>query len=213
MNINNKLKLYCKICQRFFRDKDALKCHLNSFTHKKKLEKISNNVEFYIENYTNHLKNKFKEILKRKYKNCWVNSNDVYNDYVNDRENVIYLGSTKYKNLNDLVIELKNENFIKMKGNENGIFVYFDDNSEKEKKKKKISLIEKINVKMEKIDKQNNNKNINNNNNKNENENDKKIFKPLILNDFNGIEISFNNNNNNNNKILGKKRQLIEKKL
>ena len=30
MNINNKLKLYCKICQRFFRDKDALKCHLNS---------------------------------------------------------------------------------------------------------------------------------------------------------------------------------------
>jgi hypothetical protein len=56
MNINNKLKLYCKICQRFFRDKDALKCHLNYFSHKKTLDKISNNVEFYIENYTNYLK-------------------------------------------------------------------------------------------------------------------------------------------------------------
>ena len=212
MNINNKLKLYCKICQRFFRDKDALKCHLNSFTHKKKLEKISNNVEFYIENYTNQLKNKFKEILRRKYKKCWVNSNDVYNDYVSDRENNIYLNSTKYKNLNDLIIELKNENIIKMKANEDGIFIYYDDNTDnKEKKKKKISLIEKINVEMEKIDKKNNNKNniLNNNKNSNENGNEKNI-KPLILDNFNGFEISFNNNNN---KILGKKRKLIEKKL
>jgi len=191
---------------------------------------VSENPNFYINNYSKEFEKDYLDILKRNYRSNWVSANKIYQDYISDK-NSTHMNSTRWSTLTGFIkhlesigkIELQEEindkNIIevkikyiekthnivkerdKIKNRKNEKLFY-----EKFKEKKLLERIERdreneMKILKERIEK--NNKELNNNNILNINE---KNNKNNTLDNDNKIEILLNfKEKQKKNFLIGKK--------
>jgi DNA/RNA-binding protein KIN17 len=123
-----KVKYFCTMCSKQCQDKDGFKCHLNSDHHKKNLQIVSKNPEFFINQYSNEFQNGFLDILKRGYQNQFESSNKVYQDYISDRF-ATHLNATKWTTLTGFVKHLEETGKCELAISEKEIKIKYIDNS------------------------------------------------------------------------------------
>lgn len=143
----HKLKYFCQICNKQLKDRDGYKCHLNSAFHKQNIELVSQNPDYYINNYSQEFESGFLEILKRSYPNSLVSANKVYQEYIADKYST-HLNATKWTNLSSFIQHLKNSGKCIVEYDETESKVRYVDNSpealrEKLKFEKKQKVTEK----------------------------------------------------------------------
>ena len=103
-----KQKYFCQTCNRQCNDKDGFLCHLKSNTHRINMEKIAENPEFFINQYSYEFEKGFVDILKRNYNDAFVSANKVYQEYICDKF-ATHLNATRWTTLTGFIksLELK----------------------------------------------------------------------------------------------------------
>jgi DNA/RNA-binding protein KIN17 len=104
-----KQKYFCQICDRQCRDKDGFNCHMNSNTHKLNMERVAQNPEEYINNYSLQFEKDFLDLLKRSSNSNFVSANRVYQEYITDKT-ATHMNATRWTTLSEFI------NYLQLKG-------------------------------------------------------------------------------------------------
>lgn len=195
-----KEKYFCQICLRQCHDKDGFNCHVKSKSHLKNMQRIANNPDVYIDNYSEIFTKGYLDILKRFYKDKYISANKVYDKYINENDSSISLNSTKWESLVKFIEHLKHSNKISIKPKDNDIMIKYIDNT----------LLIKDNHNKDKHNQQNiyekilhQQPTVNNDNHLQSHAN-KQQLNPYT--NVNKIEITLNTNKTSVNSFLGNKR-------
>lgn len=105
----HKLKYFCQVCNKQLKDKDGFKCHLASNFHNLNIQRVAQNPDYFINNYSLEFEKGFLDIIKRNYPEVYVSSNKVYQEYISDSTNT-HLNATKWTNLSSFIKYLKETN-------------------------------------------------------------------------------------------------------
>jgi DNA/RNA-binding protein KIN17 len=112
-----KQKYFCQICSRQCRDKDGFKCHIQSITHQRNMEIVSEDPDRFINTYSKEFESGFVDIVKRNYKDIFVSANRVYIEYLNDKD-AIHLNGTRWNSLTVFLKHLESCGLIAFQANE-----------------------------------------------------------------------------------------------
>jgi DNA/RNA-binding protein KIN17 len=109
-----KQKYFCQICDRQCRDKDGFICHMNSNTHKLNMERVAQNPEEYINNYSFQFEKDFLDVLKRLSHSSYISANRVYQEYITDKT-ATHMNATRWSTLTDFIKNLQQRGKIEIK--------------------------------------------------------------------------------------------------
>jgi DNA/RNA-binding protein KIN17 len=109
-----KQKYFCQICDRQCRDKDGFNCHMNSNTHKFNMERVAQNPEEYINNYSLQFEKDFLDLLKRSSNSNFVSANRVYQEYITDKT-ATHMNATRWTTLSGFINYLQQRGKIEIK--------------------------------------------------------------------------------------------------
>lgn len=129
-----KEKFFCQVCNRQCQDKDGFKCHLNSSTHRKNIERVAKNPEKYIEEYSSEFMKGYLDVIRRE--DQWVSANVVYDKYIKEKGSV-GLNTTKWESLAKFLEFISKEKKVKLEPKENDILIKYIDKEIEDKKEKK----------------------------------------------------------------------------
>ena len=135
-----KTKWYCQMYQKQCRDENGFKCHWQSEGHKRMIELYSSNPEKYQNKFSNQFLHKFLQILEFKYCDSQVKTNNVYNEYIQDK-NHIHMNSTRWKSLTCFVTYLQSNELVEVEEKEDGPYIKLITNKEVKKNLKKKKMI------------------------------------------------------------------------
>lgn len=95
-----KLKYYCQICGKQCRDDNGFKNHLNSPSHRGKVESLSSGA---IANYSKQFENDFIKLLKQNHGTKYINANKFYQEYILNDKDHVHLNSTRWRTLTQFI--------------------------------------------------------------------------------------------------------------
>ncbi|OTF77352.1 DNA/RNA-binding protein KIN17-like protein [Euroglyphus maynei] len=121
-----KLKFYCQMCQKQCRDANGFKCHLTSEAHQRQLLLFSENPNRYMDEFSSEFLKDFLHLLKRRYSTKRVLANQVYQEYIKDR-NHLHMNSTRWCTLTGLVKWMGRKGICHVENNEKGWFITYID--------------------------------------------------------------------------------------
>lgn len=143
-----KLKFYCQMCQKQCRDANGFKCHLTSEAHQRQLLLFSENPNRYMDEFSSEFMKDFLHLLKRRYSTKRVLANQVYQEYIKDR-NHLHMNSTRWCTLTGFVKWMGRKGICHVEENEKGLFMTYIDRdpetlvrNEKKMKRDKLSKTE-----------------------------------------------------------------------
>jgi len=147
-----KLKFYCQMCEKQCRDENGFKCHTMSETHQRQLLLFADNCDTYLDQFSKDFKDEYLALLKRRFNGRRVQANNVYQEYINDRDHV-HMNSTQWETLTEFVKWLGREGECKVDDTEKGWFVtYIDRDPEAIKRaEKKTKMVANDEEKSERI--------------------------------------------------------------
>ncbi|KAI9493139.1 domain of Kin17 curved DNA-binding protein-domain-containing protein [Zychaea mexicana] len=125
-----KLKFYCQVCEKQCRDENGFKCHVNSESHQRQMLLVAENPGQFMHNYSDQFKKDFLAILSRAHGTKRVFANNVYQEYISDRQH-IHMNSTKWNSLSEFVKYLGREGICQVDETERGWYITWIDNSPK----------------------------------------------------------------------------------
>ncbi|MCL4130495.1 UNVERIFIED_CONTAM: hypothetical protein GTU68_006092 [Idotea baltica] len=141
-----KLRWYCQMCQKQCRDENGFKCHTTSEGHQRQLLLFAENPDKYLDSFSEDFMEGYISLLKRRFGTKRVHANNVYQEYIHDRDHV-HMNSTQWETLTDFVKWLGREGHCIVDETEKGWFVaYIDREPEtllKQEKKIKKEKFEK----------------------------------------------------------------------
>uniref|UniRef100_A0A0K0FJW4 DNA/RNA-binding protein KIN17 (inferred by orthology to a human protein) n=1 Tax=Strongyloides venezuelensis TaxID=75913 RepID=A0A0K0FJW4_STRVS len=130
-----KLKWFCQMCQKQCRDQHGFKCHLTSEAHQRQLLLFAENSNEYMREFNKEFETAFLKILKSTYGTKRVRANDVYQDYIRDKQNV-HMNATSWHTLTGFIHYLSKTGKARIDENEKGWWIqYIDQEAELRKKK------------------------------------------------------------------------------
>jgi DNA/RNA-binding protein KIN17 len=97
-----KLKFYCQMCAKQCRDENGFKCHCLSEGHQRQMGIFAENPDKFLDVFSAAFEEGYLELLARRYGARRVNANQVYNEYIQDKEHV-HMNSTIWPTLSDFV--------------------------------------------------------------------------------------------------------------
>ncbi|KAH7640667.1 dna/rna-binding protein kin17-like protein [Dermatophagoides farinae] len=121
-----KLKFYCQMCQKQCRDANGFKCHLTSEAHQRQLLLFSENPNRYMDEFSSDFLKDFLHLLKRRYSTKRVLANQVYQEYIKDRDH-LHMNSTRWCTLTGLVKWMGRKGICHVENNEKGWFITYID--------------------------------------------------------------------------------------
>jgi len=119
-----KLKWYCQICEKQCRDENGFKCHKDSEPHKRQMEIFSKRSSHMINQYSKEFESDFMRLLSRRYPSTKVSANQVYNDFIKDRDH-IHMNSTFWTTLSEFVVYLGKEGKCEVEETPKGWFIKY----------------------------------------------------------------------------------------
>ena len=128
-----KLRWYCQVCQKQCRDENGYKNHIQSEPHQRKVSVFSEDANRHVEDFSRQFQEGFLDILKRRYATKRVYANQVYQEYISDRDHV-HMNSTRWATLSEFVIQLGRAGICKIEEGERfgSWYVQWIDNSPRE---------------------------------------------------------------------------------
>lgn len=106
-----KLKYYCQICGKQCRDENGFKNHLNSPSHRGKVESLSSGA---IANYCKQFEHDFLKLLKQNHGSKFINANKFYQEYILNDKDHIHLNSTRWRTLTQFIKYLGTNSKVKV---------------------------------------------------------------------------------------------------
>ena len=141
-----KLRWYCQMCQKQCRDENGFKCHTTSESHQRQLLLFAENPNKYLDSFSEEFFEGYISLLKRRFGTKRVHANNVYQEYIHDRDHV-HMNATEWETLTDFVKWLGRQGHCIVDETEKGWFVaYIDRDPEtllREKQKAKREKHEK----------------------------------------------------------------------
>ncbi|KAG8195141.1 hypothetical protein JTE90_023318 [Oedothorax gibbosus] len=139
-----KLRWYCQMCQKQCRDENGFKCHTMSESHQRQLLLFSENPNKYIDQFSQDFLDDFTQLLKRRFGTKRVHANQVYQEYIADR-NHLHMNSTQWETLTDFVKWLGREGHCNVDETEKGWFVaHIDRDPETIRRQEAVQKSEKM---------------------------------------------------------------------
>lgn len=121
-----KLRWYCQMCQKQCRDENGFKCHLTSESHQRQLLLFADDPDKYIDTFSQEFLDMFLELLKRRFGTKRVQANNVYQEYISDREHT-HMNATQWETLTDFVQWVGKEGHCVVDETEKGWFIAYID--------------------------------------------------------------------------------------
>ncbi|KAJ6225464.1 hypothetical protein RDWZM_004009 [Blomia tropicalis] len=121
-----KLKFFCQMCQKQCRDANGFKCHLTSEAHQRQLLLFSENPNKYMNDFSSEFLKDFLHLLKRRYSTKRVFANQVYQEYIKDRDH-LHMNSTRWCTLTGLVKWMGRKGICHVDHTEKGWFITYID--------------------------------------------------------------------------------------
>ncbi|XP_013789460.1 DNA/RNA-binding protein KIN17-like [Limulus polyphemus] len=141
-----KLRWYCQMCQKQCRDENGFKCHTLSESHQRQLLLFAENPDKYIDSFSEEFLNTFMELLKRRFGTKRIHANQVYQEYIADRDH-LHMNSTQWETLTDFVKWLGREGHCTVDETEKGWFItYIDRDPETIRRQEAVSKKEKLDM-------------------------------------------------------------------
>lgn len=121
-----KLRWYCQMCQKQCRDENGFKCHTMSESHQRQLLLFAENPDKYIDQFSEEFLDGFMELLRRRFGTRRVHANQVYQEYIADR-NHLHMNATQWETLTEFVKWLGRAGHCTVDETEKGWFVTYID--------------------------------------------------------------------------------------
>ncbi|GIY49967.1 hypothetical protein CDAR_184011 [Caerostris darwini] len=134
------------MCQKQCRDENGFKCHTMSESHQRQLLLFAENPDKYIDQFSQEFLDDFMHLLKRRFGTKRVHANQVYQEYISDR-NHLHMNATQWETLTEFVKWLGQKGHCNVDETEKGWFISYIDRDpetimrqEALKKQKKMKL-------------------------------------------------------------------------
>ena len=125
-----RLKFYCQMCQKQCRDENGFKCHTTSETHLRQMELFSQNPTHYLDQLSNEFEESFLKLLSRRFNTTTVDSNKVYNEFIQDKEHS-HMNATKWETLSGFIQYLGRTGKVRVEETDRGLYItWIDTNPE-----------------------------------------------------------------------------------
>lgn len=121
-----KLRWYCQMCQKQCRDENGFKCHTMSESHQRQLLLFADNPESFLDSFSEEFLEGYLGLLKRRFGTKRVHANNVYQEYIQDRDHV-HMNATQWETLTDFVKWLGREGHCVVDETEKGWYVTYID--------------------------------------------------------------------------------------
>lgn len=139
-----KLRWYCQMCQKQCRDENGFKCHTMSESHQRQLLLFAEDPDKYLDSFSEEFLEGYESLLKRRFGTKRVHANNVYQEYIQDRDHV-HMNATKWETLTDFVKWLGREGRCLVDETEKGWYVaYIDRDPETIRRQKQMERREKF---------------------------------------------------------------------
>ena len=120
------LRWYCQMCQKQCRDENGFKCHTMSESHLRQMEMFSENSTKFMDEFSREFEQGMIEIIKRKARSQRKNANELYRDYISDKQH-FHMNATIWETLTDFVMYLGRKGMCEVDETEKGWFVMYID--------------------------------------------------------------------------------------
>lgn len=141
-----KLRWYCQMCQKQCRDENGFKCHTMSESHQRQLLLFAENPDKYIDSFSEEFLNTFMELLKRRFGTKRIHANQVYQEYISDRDH-LHMNATQWETLTEFVKWLGREGYCTVDETEKGWFItYIDRDPETIRRQEAVAKKEKLDM-------------------------------------------------------------------
>lgn len=138
-----KLRWYCQMCQKQCRDENGFKCHTMSESHQRQLLLFAENPDKYLDSFSEEFYTDILSVLKRRFGTKRVQANNVYQEYIHDR-NHVHMNATQWETLTEFVKWLGREGHCIVDETEKGWYVtYIDRDPETILRQEKLAKKEK----------------------------------------------------------------------
>jgi len=121
-----KLRWYCQMCNKQCRDENGFKCHCMSESHQRQMEMFSENSTQFMDEFSREFEEGMMEIIKRKARSQRQNANQLYRDYIADKQH-FHMNATIWETLTDFVMYLGRKGMAEVDETEKGWFVTWID--------------------------------------------------------------------------------------
>lgn len=121
-----KLRWYCQMCQKQCRDENGFKCHTMSESHQRQLLLFADNPDRFLDSFSEEFLEGYVSLLKRRFGTKRVHANNVYQEYIQDRDHV-HMNATQWETLTDFVKWLGREGHCVVDETEKGWYVAYID--------------------------------------------------------------------------------------
>ncbi|XP_055344713.1 DNA/RNA-binding protein KIN17-like [Paramacrobiotus metropolitanus] len=119
-----KLRWYCQMCQKQCRDANGFKCHVTSEAHQRQLLLFGESPTQFLGGFSADFEKGYMDILKRRFGTRRVNANQVYQEYIKDKDH-IHMNSTKWMTLTGFVMYLGRSGKCAVDETEKGWFIKY----------------------------------------------------------------------------------------
>jgi DNA/RNA-binding protein KIN17 len=119
------------MCEKQCRDENGFRCHINSEGHQRQMLLFAGKSGKFIEDFSKQFMNGFLQILQRRYSTTRVFANQVYQEYISDR-NHLHMNATRWATLTEFCYYLSRRGFVKVDETEKGPWLTWIDNSPQE---------------------------------------------------------------------------------
>lgn len=121
-----KLRWFCQMCQKQCRDQNGFKCHIASESHQRQLLLFGENPGKYLWEFSKEFDRDFTDILRRCHGTKRVFANQVYQEYIRDK-NHVHMNATKWVTLSGYVRYLGATGKCKIEESEKGWWITWID--------------------------------------------------------------------------------------
>ena len=139
-----KLRWYCQMCQKQCRDENGFKCHTMSESHQRQLLLFAEDPDKYLDSFSQEFLDGYLSLLKRQFGTKRVHANNVYQEYIHDRDHV-HMNATQWETLTDFVKWMGRQGHCTVDETEKGWYVtYIDRDPETIMRQEKMAKKEKF---------------------------------------------------------------------
>nr|ACO11746.1 KIN, antigenic determinant of recA protein homolog [Caligus rogercresseyi] len=121
-----KLRWYCQMCQKQCRDENGFKCHTMSESHQRQLLLFAEKPNRFLGEFSQEFESGFMNLLKRRFGTKRVNANQVYQEYIKDKDHV-HMNGTRWSSLTGFVLHLGRCGKAKVDDTEKGWYIAWID--------------------------------------------------------------------------------------
>lgn len=141
-----KLRWYCQMCQKQCRDENGFKCHTMSESHQRQLLLFAECPGKYLGSFSKEFADTFLELLKRRFGTKRVHANQVYQEYIADKQH-LHMNATRWLTLTSFVKWLGREGHCVVDETEKGWFItYIDRDPDTIRRQESLAKKEKLDL-------------------------------------------------------------------